>query len=91
MKMDKYIVELSNSLSNGFKEYIAKERGRQLEEITKKDIADELFDIILAEIDWNLKYKFGKDTSWEFYVMPMKADEKEKKRGSARIIKDQIP
>ena len=70
--MDKYVVELSRSLSNGMKRYLADQKQRPINEITKKEIANELFDIILTEIDWNLKYKLPEGTSWEFYVSPNK-------------------
>ncbi|MCW4002648.1 MAG: hypothetical protein NWE95_01875 [Candidatus Bathyarchaeota archaeon] len=76
--MDKYIIMLSNSLSNALRRYLAKERGRRFEDIKKKDVANELFDIILTEIDWNLKYKFGKAASWEFYVLPLEDGERKK-------------
>jgi len=69
--MDKYVVELCESLSNGIKQYLARESGKRIGEVTRKDVANELFNIILAEIDWNLKYKFENDVDWEFYVTPI--------------------
>jgi len=69
--MDKYVIELSESLSKGIKHYLANEKGKTVNEITRKDVANEFFDIILAEIDWNLKYKMPEDVDWEFYVTPI--------------------
>jgi hypothetical protein len=69
-EVDAYVIELSKSLSKGMKQYLANEKQRPMKEITKHDIANELFDLILAEIDWNLKYKLPEGTSWEFYVTP---------------------
>lgn len=69
--MDKYTIELNNSLSNGIRQYLAKDSGRSIDEVTRKDIANELFSIILSEIDWNLKYKFESDVDWEFCVYPV--------------------
>lgn len=75
--MDKYVAELSESLSKGMKQYLARESGKRIDEVTRKDVANELFDIILAEIDWNLKYKFADDVDWEFYVYPVEGKEVE--------------
>jgi len=69
--VDKYIIELSESLMKGIKQYLANEKGKVVNEITKNDVANEIFDIILAEIDWNLKYKLPEDAEWEFYVTPI--------------------
>lgn len=69
-RVDEYVIELSRSLSKGMKRYLADEKQRPLNEITKHDIADELFGVILAEIDWNLKYRLPEGTSWESYVTP---------------------
>jgi hypothetical protein len=69
--MDRYVIELSKSLSNGMKQYLANEKQRPINEIKRNDVADEIFGIILAEIDWNLKHKLPQGTSWEFYVKPI--------------------
>jgi len=69
--VDKYTIELSESLSNGIRQYLADEKGKAVNEVTRKDVANEIFDIILAEIDWNLKYKMPEDVDWEFYVTPI--------------------
>jgi len=69
--MDKYLIELGESLSNGLRKYLANKSNVKISEITREDIANEIFDIILAEIDWNLKYKLPKDADWEFYVTPI--------------------
>ena len=69
--MDKYVMELSDSLSNGIRQYLAKDSGRSIDEVTRKDVANELFSIILSAIDWHLKYKFESDVDWEFYVYPI--------------------
>jgi len=69
--VDKYVIELCESLSKGIRQYLARESGKRIEEVTRKNVANELFDIILAEIDWNLKYKFDDDVDWEFYVTPI--------------------
>lgn len=79
--MDKYVIELSRSLSNGMKRYLADQKQRPIGEVTRKEIANELFDVILTEIDWNLKYKLPEGTSWEFYVTP----EKSRKRKEADL------
>jgi hypothetical protein len=68
--MGRYVIELSKSLSNGMEQCLANETQRPINEITKHDVANGLFDVILAEIDWNLKYKLPEGTSWEFYVTP---------------------
>ena len=70
--MDKYLIELGESLSNGLRKYLANKNNVKISEITREDIANEIFDIILAEIDWNLKYKLPKDVDWKFYVTPIK-------------------
>jgi len=77
--MDTYIINLSKSLSDGMKRYLANKKRRQTNEVTKKDIANELFDIILREIDWDLKCKLPKGTSWEFYVTPKETDSSSKR------------
>ncbi len=46
--MDKYVVESSRSLSNGMKRYLADQKQRPISEVTRKEIANELFDIILT-------------------------------------------
>lgn len=69
--MDKYLIELSESLSNGLRKYLANKNNVKISKITRQDIANEIFDIILAEIDWNLKYKLPEDVDWEFYVKPI--------------------
>lgn len=69
--MDKYVIELSESLSNGMRNYLTDKTNKKTSEVSRHDIANEIFDIILAEIDWNLKYKFPEDTNWEFYVTPL--------------------
>jgi hypothetical protein len=73
-RVDRYVIELSKSLSKGIKQYLANEKQRPINEITKHDIANELFDVILAEIDWNLKYKLPEGTSLEFHVTPKGTD-----------------
>jgi len=69
--VDKYVIELNESLSNGMEQYLADEKGKAVNEIIRKDIANEIFDIILAEIDWNLNYKMSEDVDWEFHVTPI--------------------
>jgi hypothetical protein len=83
--MDDYIIELSKSLSNGIRRYLADQKQRPLNEVTRKDIADELFDIVLTEIDWNLKYKLPKGTSWEFYVTPNERKKSSKSNGESNL------
>jgi hypothetical protein len=81
--MDKYLIELGESLSNGLRKYLADKNNVKISEITREDIANEIFDIILAEIDWNLKYKLPEDVDWEFYVRPIersKGDYRTRKR-----------
>ena len=75
--MDKYVIELNESLSNGMRQYLADEKGKAVNDVTRKDVANEIFDIILAEIDWNLKYKMPEDVDWEFYVTPIEEDKAE--------------
>jgi len=75
--VDKYVIELCESLSEGMRQYLANKTNKAISEITRNDIANELFDIILAEIDWNLKYKLPEDVDWEFYVTPVNGDEQQ--------------
>lgn len=72
--MERYIIELSDSLSKGIRQYLAGDSGRRIDEVTMKDVANEISNIILAEIDWNLKYKLPEDVSWEFHVTPIEGE-----------------
>lgn len=69
--VDKYIIELCDSLSKGIKQYLANESGKEIDKITAKDVAYEIHSIFLAEIEWHLKYKFDDNVDWEFYVYPV--------------------
>jgi len=59
--VDKYVIELCESLSKEIRQSLANETGKKISEVTRNDVANEIFDIILAEIDWNLKYKLPED------------------------------
>jgi hypothetical protein len=56
------------------KQYLADQTQRAVSEVNRRDVANEIFDIILAELDWNLKHKLPTETSWEFYVTPVDND-----------------